>query len=210
MATARMTRWCDSSSVTWRKALTTANPSESSRRMGAFEIGRAQPCGSVFSRYALIHRTRTHVVCDARVESGTHGSRLGNCRPDQAARHSPQQSRVVRYPEIPLKQNLKTFVTLAAVAVLIVVSGWIGLLIWGRLAGPTVDERGIVTVVAHVHGNVGKNGGHYRHLVRTASGAEYRMTFGEMYPVGSRLSVTYRRFSRGDTIQVFFYSRVPE
>jgi hypothetical protein len=36
------------------------------------------------------------------------------------------------------------------------------------------------------------------------------MTFGEMYPVGSRLSVAYRRFSRGDTIEVFFYSRVPE
>jgi hypothetical protein len=116
----------------------------------------------------------------------------------------------VRYPETHLKQHLKTCVTLAAVAVLVVVSGWIGLLIWGRLAAPTVDETGIVTVVALVDGNRGKHGGHFRHLVRTASGAEYRMTFGEMYPAGSRLSVTYRRFSRGDTIKVFFYSRVPE
>jgi hypothetical protein len=127
-----------------------------------------------------------------------------------AARRSRQKSRVVHYPEARLKQHLKTCVTLAAVAVLIVVSSWMGLLIWGRSAGPTVDETGIVTVVAYVDGNHDRSGGHFRHLVRTTSGAEYRMTFGELYPVGSRLSVNYRRFTRGDTIKVMFYSRVPE
>jgi hypothetical protein len=35
-------------------------------------------------------------------------------------------------------------------------------------------------------------------------------TFGELYPVGSRLSVSYRRFARGDAIKVIFYSRVPD
>jgi hypothetical protein len=65
----------------------------------------------------------------------------------------------VRYPENNLKQHLKTYLTLAAVAMLIVVSSWIGLLIWGRLAGPTVDETGIVTVVAYVGGNRGNTGG---------------------------------------------------
>ena len=109
-----------------------------------------------------------------------------------------------------MKQTSKTYVTLAAVAILIVVSSWIGLVIWGRLAGPTVDETGIVTVIAHVHGNVGRSGRRFLHHVRTTNGAEYRMTFGELYPVGARLSVNYRRFVRGDTIKVLFYSRVPE
>ena len=36
------------------------------------------------------------------------------------------------------------------------------------------------------------------------------MAFGELYPVGARLSVTYRRFVRGDTIKVIFYNRVPD
>jgi len=116
----------------------------------------------------------------------------------------------VRYPETHLKQHLKTYVTLAVVAICIVVTSWIGLVLWGRLAGPTIDETGIVTVVAYVDGNVGRSRRRFRHLVRTTSGAEYRMTFGELYPVGSRLSVNYRRFTRGDTIKVIFYSRVPE
>ena len=110
-----------------------------------------------------------------------------------------------------LKQHLKTFVTLAVVAICIVASTWLGFVIWDRLAGPTVDEAGIVTVIAHEHGSVGRRGERrFRHLVRTANGAEYKMTFGEMYPVGARLSVNYRRFARGGTIQAFFYSRVPE
>ena len=99
---------------------------------------------------------------------------------------------------------------LAAVALFIATSSWIGLVMWGRLTGPTVDEAGIVTVIRHVDGEVGRHTRWFRHLVRTESGAEYRMTFGELYPVGSRLSVTYRRHKRGGTIKVFFYSRVPE
>jgi hypothetical protein len=98
----------------------------------------------------------------------------GGCSSVGAARESGDEARLtdrgssiaeviglleVRYPENNLKQHLKTYVTLAAVAMLIVVSSWIGLLIWGRLAGPTVDETGIVTVVAHVGGNRGKQGG---------------------------------------------------
>ena len=109
-----------------------------------------------------------------------------------------------------MKQRLKTYLTLAVVAICIVASTWIGLVIWGRVAGPTVDETGIVTVIAHEHGSVGRSGGRFRHVVRTTNGAEYRMTFGELYPVGARLSVNYRRFVRGDTIKVMFYSRVPE
>lgn len=109
-----------------------------------------------------------------------------------------------------MKQHLKTYGALAAVVICIVMSTWIGLVIWGRLAGPTLDETGIVTVVGHEHGSVGRFGSHYRHLVRSANGAEYRMTFGEMHPVGARLSVTYRRFVRGDTIKVIFYNRVPD
>jgi len=109
-----------------------------------------------------------------------------------------------------LKQHLKTYGTLAAVVTLLVMSTWIGLVIWGRLAGPTVDETSIVTVIAHEHGSVGRFSSHFRHRVRTTNGAEYRMAFGEMYPVGARLSVTYRRFVRGDTIKVMFYNRVPD
>ena len=37
----------------------------------------------------------------------------------------------MRRPENTLKQHLKTYVALAAVAMLIVVSGGIGLVIWG-------------------------------------------------------------------------------
>jgi hypothetical protein len=112
---------------------------------------------------------------------------------------------------IHLKQHHKIYVTLAGVAICIVMSTWIGLMIWGKLAGPTVDATGIVTIIAHEHGSVGRRGeGRFRHRVRTTSGAEYQMTFGEMYPVGARLSVNYRRFERGGTIKVFFYSRVPE
>jgi hypothetical protein len=36
------------------------------------------------------------------------------------------------------------------------------------------------------------------------------MAFGELYPVGSRLWVNYRRFTRGDTIKVTFYRQVSE
>ena len=95
-------------------------------------------------------------------------------------------------------------------AIFIVMSTWIGLVIWGRVAGPTVDATDIVTVVEYVDGNIGKYHRRFRHLVRTSGGAEYRMTFGELYPAGTRLSVSYRRFARGDTIKVMFYSRVPE
>ncbi len=117
----------------------------------------------------------------------------------------------MHYPEIHLKQHLKTYGTLAAVAICIVMSTWIGLVIWGRLAGPTIDETGIVTVIGYVDGNIGRRSQRrFRHLVRTSGGAQYRMTFGELYPVGTRLSVNYRRFVRGDTIKVIFYSRVPE
>ena len=106
-----------------------------------------------------------------------------------------------------MKQRLQTFGILGAVAIFIALSSWIGLVIWGRLAGPTVDETAVVTVTAHEHGTGGRLP-HFLHVVRTTNGAEYRMTFGELYPVGARLSVSYRRFVRGDTIKVIFYSRV--
>lgn len=111
---------------------------------------------------------------------------------------------------VHLNHHLKSPVALGLVAICIVMSTWIGLVVWGRLAGPTVDATDIVTVVEYVDGNVGRRERRFRHLVRTSGGAEYRMTFGELYPVGSRLSVSYRRFARGDAIKVMFYSRVPD
>jgi hypothetical protein len=109
-----------------------------------------------------------------------------------------------------LEPHLKSPVAVGLVAICIVMGTWIGLVVWGRLAGPTVDATDIVTVVEYVDGNVGRHERRFRHLVRTSGGAEYRMTFGELYPVGSRLSVSYRRFARGDAIKVMFYSRVPD
>ena len=111
---------------------------------------------------------------------------------------------------VDLKQHLKRHVALGLVAIFIVMSTWIGLVIWGSMAGPTVDATDIVTIVEYVDGSIGKHQRRFRHLVRTPGGAEYRMTFGELYPAGTRLSVSYRRFTRGDTIKVMFYSRVPD
>jgi hypothetical protein len=109
-----------------------------------------------------------------------------------------------------LKEHLKTFGPLTLVAIYFVMRTVIGPMVWGRLAGPAVDETGVVTVIAHVGGAVGETHRGFQHLVRTASGTEHRMTFGELYPVGARLSVNYRRFVRGDAITVFFYNRVPD
>jgi hypothetical protein len=134
-------------------------------------------------------------------------------RPQNDAANAAEVREVVQAdggPLVHLKQHLKSYVTLAVIAICIVITSWIGLVIWGRLAGPTVDETATVTVIGYVDGNVGRHRRRFRHLVRTTSGAEYRMTFGELHPVSSRLSVNYRRFTRGDTIKVFFYNRVPE
>ena len=113
-------------------------------------------------------------------------------------------------PLVRLTHVLKSHATLCLAAIVLVMSTWIGLVIWGRAAGPTVDATDTVTVVAYVDGNIGKHHRRFRHLVRTSGGAQYRMTFGELYPAGTRLSVSCRRFTRGDTIKVMFYSRVPE
>jgi hypothetical protein len=99
---------------------------------------------------------------------------------------------------------------LVLVLVLVLLMSWAGLLLWGWAAGPTSEEVGIVTVLEHVDGTFGSHKRDFRHLVKTESGAEYRMTFGEVYPVGTRLWVNYRRFTRGDTIKVTFYRRVTQ
>ena len=57
---------------------------------------------------------------------------------------------------VDLRQHLKSHTALCLAAIFIVISTWIGLVIWGRVAGPTVDATGIVTVVEYVDGNIGK------------------------------------------------------
>ena len=102
-------------------------------------------------------------------------------------------------------QYLKDHLPLVGVLAVVIVTSWMGLIIWGRLAGPVTEEAGAVIVLKHVDGYVGRQSRGFRHRVRTDSGAEYLMTFGELYPAGTRLWVNYRRFMRGDTIKVTFY-----
>jgi hypothetical protein len=94
-------------------------------------------------------------------------------------------------------QYLKDHLPLVGVLVVVIVTSWIGLIIWGRLAGPVTEEAGAVIVLEHVDGYVGSQRRGFRHRVRTDSGAENQMTFGELYAVGTRLWVNYRRFTRG-------------
>ena len=125
---------------------------------------------------------------------------------------SPKPSQREKAGGRPLKEHLRNHAPLVGVLILIAAGSWIGLEIWSRLAAPVVDEADIVTVTRHLDGYVGRHSQtrSFRHLVRTTSGAEYWMTFGELYPVGSRLSVNYRRFKDGGIVRVYFYSRIPD
>ena len=59
---------------------------------------------------------------------------------------------------------------------------------------PAFDESGVVTVVSIVGGYAGKRWGSFDHRVRLESGAEATMAFRELFPPGTRVWVSYRRY----------------
>jgi hypothetical protein len=97
-------------------------------------------------------------------------------------------------------------VALVAAFILIVCTG---VLFWKWTGVYTVDEAGVITVLDRVEGGV-----HHRrrfvHRVRTADGTQYLMTFSEVYPVGSKLWVQYRRLTHGQRTKVSVYWLIRE
>jgi len=73
--------------------------------------------------------------------------------------------------------------------------------------GPGVDESNVVTVLSVDGGYSGRFGGTFAHRVRLDSGAEATMTFGEVFPRGARVWVSYRRYPATGRLQVKTYVR---
>jgi hypothetical protein len=73
--------------------------------------------------------------------------------------------------------------------------------------GPGIDETGVVTVISVNGGYSGKFGGAFAHRVRLDSGSEATMTFGEIFPRGARVWVSYRRYPENGRVRVKTYLR---
>jgi hypothetical protein len=81
---------------------------------------------------------------------------------------------------VHLKHHLKSPVALGLVTICIVMGTWIGLVVWGRLAGPTVDATDIVTVAGDLRAATRS---------RSCSTAAFRID-----PVSIEQSLRARRF----------------
>ena len=106
-----------------------------------------------------------------------------------------------------VKEHLSVIAAVVAVLAVFTLTVWIGAQFFEWLGGPTSDEAGVVTVLEPVAGRSRRS---YRHRVPTVSGAEYVLSFGELYRPDTRLWVNYRRFVHGGTIKVTFYRIVPD
>jgi hypothetical protein len=70
-----------------------------------------------------------------------------------------------------------------------------------------IEETGVVTVVSVIGGHSGKWGGWFDHRVRFESGSEGIMMFREMFPRGTRVWVSYRRFPHDERFEVKLYTK---
>ena len=88
------------------------------------------------------------------------------------------------------------------------------LLVWAwtaanrRALGPWVDKSEPVTVISVTFGRAGKySNSSYVHRVRTDTGTDYQMVFGEILPKGARVWVNYRHYTRSNRTRLTFYYR---
>lgn len=91
---------------------------------------------------------------------------------------------------------------IVAVAALVTWAAWAAV---GR-RGVAVDESGQVTVLEHLRGTRARHWAAYDHRVRLPDGTEATMRFGELFPVGSTMYVSYRRWPKTNRIRVTVYA----
>ena len=94
---------------------------------------------------------------------------------------------------------------LATVCVVILVSAFF--VFRANQRGPGIDESGVVTVLSVTGGSANKYRGRFVHRVRLESGPEVSMTFGQVFPRGARIWVSYRRYPKSQQLRVYNYVR---
>jgi hypothetical protein len=96
-------------------------------------------------------------------------------------------------------------VTLAVAAICVV--GLVGRRFYRAYLPSGIDETGIVTVTSVIGGHAGKYNRWAEHRVRLESGSDATMTFREIFPPGTRVWVSYRRYPQDDRFHVRLYVR---